>query len=102
MFERLQHDMIVDDLEVMWRVVRGAVDAGKLEPASLELIDIQVEPPQIAVRDRLEEARLNQILVRNGAMSVQRMALRHGLDPEQEQRLIADFGEPQDAEISDE
>ena len=95
MFERLQHDMIVDDMEVMWRVVRGAVDAGKLDPASLELIDIQVEPPQIAVRDRLEEARLNQILVRNGAKSVQRMALRHGLDPEQEQWLIADFGEPQ-------
>ena len=67
-----------------------------------ELIDIQIEPPQIAVRDRLEEARLNQILVRNGAMSVQRMALRHGLDPEQEQRWIADFGEPQVGAISDE
>jgi hypothetical protein len=87
MFERLQHDLIVDDLEVMWRVLRGAVAAGKLSPEAIELIDIQVEPPKIAVRDRLEEAQVDEILVRNGAMSVDRMALRHGLDPEVERGL---------------
>ncbi len=87
MFERLQHDLIVDDLEVMWRVLRGAAAAGKLEAEALDLIDIQVEPPKIAVRDRLQEAQVDEILVRNGAMSVDRMALRHGLDPEVERGL---------------
>lgn len=87
MFERLQHDLIVDDLEVMWRVLRGAVAAGRLDAGILELIDIQVEPPKIAVRDRLQEAQVDEILVRNGAMSVDRMALRHGLDPEVERGL---------------
>ena len=89
MFERLQHDMIVDDLEVMWRVLRGAVRAGRLDMAALDLIDIQVEPPKIAVRDRLQEAQVDEILVRNGAMSVPRMAMRHGLDPEVERGLMA-------------
>jgi capsid protein len=87
MFERLQHDMIVDDLDVLWRVLRAAVDSGRLAAEDLRLIDIEVEPPKLAVRDRLQEAQVDQILVRNGAMSVQRMALRHGLDPEQERRL---------------
>jgi hypothetical protein len=87
MFERLQHDMIVDDLEVMWRVLRGGVAAGRLDAAALELIDIEVQPPKVAVRDRLEEAQVDEILVRNGAMSVDRMALRHGLDPEVERGL---------------
>jgi hypothetical protein len=90
MFERLQHDMIVDDLEVIWRVLRGAIEAGRLDRDALDLLDIQVEPPKIAVRDRLQEAHVDQILVRHGAMSVQRMAMRHGLDPEQEQRLMGE------------
>ena len=87
MFGRLQHEMIIDDLDVMRRVLRGAVEAGKLEPEVMERLDIDVEPPKIAVRDHLEEARVDQILVRNGAMSPARMAMRHGLDPEQERRL---------------
>jgi len=90
MFERLQHDMIVDDLEVMWRVLRGSVAAGRLEATTLEQIDIQVEPPKVAVRNHLEEAQVDEILVRNGAMSVDRMALRHGLDPAVERRLRKD------------
>jgi hypothetical protein len=89
MFERLQHDLIADDLDVMWRVLRGAAAAGKLDAEALALIDIEVEPPKIAVRDRLQEAQVDEILVRNGAMSVARMAMRHGLDPEVERGLRA-------------
>jgi hypothetical protein len=32
-------------------------------------------------------ARADQILLRNGAMSVATISMRHGLDPEQEQQL---------------
>ena len=86
MFERMQHDMIVDDLDVMWRVVRAAVDAGRVPPDVLDVVDIKAIAPQLVTRDRLKEAKADELLVRTGAMSVTTMTMRHGLDPEQEQR----------------
>ena len=56
MFARLQAEQIADDLEVMWRVVRAAVAAGRLPPEALTAIEIQATPPSLAVRDQLEEA----------------------------------------------
>jgi capsid protein len=88
MFERLQHDMLEDDLELLWRVVRHAVEAGRLPAEVLGTIEIRGICPTLAVRDRLRDAQADQILLRSGAMSVQTMAMRHGLDPEQEQQLI--------------
>ncbi len=88
-FDRLQHEMLADDVELLRRVVQNAVITGRLPPDSLTAIDIRGIPPTLAVRDRLKDAQADQILVRNGAMSVATMALRGGLDPEQEERLIA-------------
>jgi capsid protein len=88
MFDRLQHDMLGDDLELLWRVVGHAVNSGHLPTEALTAVDIRGIPPTLAVRDRLKDAQADQILVRSGAMSVQTMALRNGLDPEQEQQLV--------------
>jgi capsid protein len=88
MFDRLQHEMLADDLEVLWHAVRHAVEAGRLPAESLTAVEIRGIPPTLAVRDRLKDAQADQILVRNGAMSVQTMAMRNGLDPAQEERLI--------------
>jgi capsid protein len=88
-FDRLQHEMLADDVELLHRVVQNAVIAGRLPSDALTTIDIRGIPPTLAVRDRLKDAQADQILVRNGAMSVATMALRSGLDPEQEERLIA-------------
>jgi capsid protein len=88
MFERLQHEMIEDDLDLLQRVLRAAIAAGRLPRVALTQIDIEGIPPSLAVRDRLKEAQADQILVRNGAMSPQTLSLRHGLDAEKEQRLI--------------
>jgi capsid protein len=85
MFERLQQDLIEEDLDLLWRVVGHAVEAGRLPAESLTHADIRAIAPTMAVRDRLRDAQADQILVRNGAMSVETMAMRHGLDPEQEQ-----------------
>jgi len=73
MFERLQHEMLEDDRELLWRVVRHAVEAGRLPADVLTAVDIRGIPPTLAVRDRLKDAQADQILVRNGAMSVQTM-----------------------------
>jgi len=91
MFERLQHEMVEDDLELLARVIGVAVEAGHLPPEALTEVDIEGIPPSLAVRDRLKEAQADQILVRQGAMSPQTLALRHGLDPEKEQRLIREL-----------
>ena len=92
MFDRLQHEMLGDDIELLWRVLRHAVEAGRLPAEALVAVDIRGIPPTLAVRDRLKDAQADQILVRNGAMSVATMAMRNGLDPEQEQQLIGRQG----------
>ncbi len=35
MFDRLQHEMLADDMEVLWRVMRHAVESGRLPADSL-------------------------------------------------------------------
>jgi hypothetical protein len=89
MFERMQHEMIEDDLAVMRHVVSAAAAAGRLPARALAGVQIRAVPPPLAVRNRLQEAQADQILVRSGAMSVQTMAMRSGLDPDHEQQLIA-------------
>jgi hypothetical protein len=89
MFDRMQQDMIEEDLGVMAHVVQAAIAAERLPPDTLELLDIQAVAPTLAVRDRLQDAQADQILVRNQAMSVETMAARHGLSPDHEQQLIS-------------
>jgi hypothetical protein len=84
MFDRLQQGMIADDVELLYRVLGVAVEAGRLPADALAVADIRATAPTLAVRDRLRDAQADQILVRNGAMSPATMAMRHGLDPGQE------------------
>ena len=88
MFERLQYEMLEDDIALLSQAVRHAVASGRAPAAAIDEIEIRGIPPRLAVRDRLKDAQADQILVKNGAMSVQTMAMRHGLNPEQEQRWI--------------
>jgi capsid protein len=89
MFERLQHEMLEDDREVMRRVIAHAVMVGRLSAEAIDSVEVLGIPPTLGVRDRLKDAQADQILVRNGAMSTATMALRFGLDPEHEQQLGA-------------
>lgn len=80
MFQRLQHDLIVDDLDLFDRVIQGAVQIGRLPHEAITTVTIQATPPNLAVRDRLREAQADQILLRNGAMTPETMARRHGVE----------------------
>ncbi len=95
MFDRLQHEMLEDDLDLLRGVLAHAAAAGRLPAEALTAVDILGIPPHLAVRDRLKEAQADQILVRNGAMSIPTMAMRNGLDPEREQVLIRQQGNPE-------
>ena len=82
MFQRLQYELVDDDLQVMERVVAAAAAAGRLPREAAETVEISAVPPSLAVRDRLREAQADQILVRAGAMSPETMARRHGVEPQ--------------------
>ena len=88
-FDRLQHELIEEDLALLGRVLGHAVSAGRLPNGALSTVDIQGIPPTLAVRDRLKETQADVLLVKAGAMSVATLATRNGLDPEQERKLIA-------------
>jgi Bacteriophage capsid protein len=88
-FQRLQRDMVEMDTEVFHRVIRSAVYAQVLPEDVLSRVSILCIPPNLAVRDRLSEARADEILLRCGVLSPQTMALRHGLDPENELENIS-------------
>ncbi len=92
MFERLQHEMLADDRDVMRRAVAHAVSIGRLPHEAISTVEVLGIPPTLGVRDRLKDAQADQILVRNGAMSTATMSLRFGLDPENEWQMGANAG----------
>ena len=59
-----------------------AVQTGRLPAETLHSIDVRATAPTLEVRDRLRDAKADEILLKNGAMSAQTMAMRHGLDPQ--------------------
>src|SRR5262249_8455411 len=89
MFSRAQASLVADDLVVMRRVVRGAITAGRLPADVLDVIEIQVGPPTLAVRDPLQEAEAFRIEFESGVLSPQTWSQRLGLDYDQEQANLA-------------
>lgn len=86
MFERLQSAMIERDREVVRRVIHGAIEFGRLPPETRTVVDLQVTPPSLRVRDLTQEASVYEIAHRNGVLSPQTWSQRLGLDYEQEQQ----------------
>lgn len=80
MFERLQHELLREDRTVMQRVMDNALHAGVFSREDVERTFVRITPPTLSVRDRLRETQADRILVELGAMSVQTMAQRQGLD----------------------
>ena len=89
MFERLQANLANDDCEVMWRVIENAVEAGKLPRDVRELIEIQITPPSLQVRDQLRACQVERIAFEKGILSPQTWSLRLGLDYDQEQKNLS-------------
>jgi hypothetical protein len=89
MFERLQAAMIDEDRAVMWRVVDNAVAAGKLPRNVRDLVEIQIIPPSLHVRDQLRQAQVDRIAFDSGILSPQTWSQHLGLDYDQEQKNLA-------------
>jgi len=89
MFERLQANLKNEDANVMWRVVENAVAQGRLHHDTRRLVDIQITPPSLRVRDQLRDCQVERIAHEKGLISPQTWSLRLGLDYDQEQKNIA-------------
>ncbi|MDO4587372.1 MAG: phage portal protein [Planctomycetia bacterium] len=87
MFERIQEDMIHDDIDLLQEVVKNAAITNRLPKDVLKCVKIQAVPPTLAVRDRYKETKADEILLKHGIISPQTMALRYGLNPEKESWL---------------
>ena len=89
MFERLQANLKNEDCDVMWRVVQNAVALGRLPQDVRRLVDIQITPPSLRVRDQFRDCQVERIAHENGILSPQTWSLRLGLDYDQEQKNLA-------------
>lgn len=89
MFERVQANLKNDDARVMWRVVDNAVAQGRLPHDTRQLVDLQITPPSLRVRDQVRDCQVEQIAYEKGLISPQTWSLRLGLDYDQEQKNLA-------------
>src|SRR3954470_8937026 len=89
MFERLQAGMIEHDRAVMWLVIENAVAAGTLPRNVTEVIQLQITPPSLHVRDQLQQAQVDRIAFNHGVLSTQTWSQHLGLDYAQEQKNLA-------------
>jgi capsid protein len=89
MFERLQSTLIEQDRAVMWRVIDNAIVAGTLPLSVRDVVEIQIIPPSLHVRDQLKQAQVDRIAFSNGVLSPQTWSQHLGLDYDQEQKNLA-------------
>lgn len=87
-FQRWQATMIEEDLEIFDQVLDLAVEGGMITEEQRDQVDIDVTPPTVTTRNRLEETQADQLLVGGKAMSIDTWQQRNELDPEHETELI--------------
>ncbi|MEO1497502.1 MAG: hypothetical protein AAFV43_10160 [Planctomycetota bacterium] len=105
MFTRMQASMIEEDRRLMGVVLGNAVRAGRLPEECVQSVQLQVEPPSVRVRDRLQETQIDRIAYERGVLSPQTWSQRLGLDYDQEQtnlHMHAHTHGAHDSEASDE
>jgi hypothetical protein len=89
MFERLQAGVIEQDRAVMDRVIENAVAAGRLAAGVRDVVQLQITPPSLHVRDQLQQAQIDRIAFNHGVLSPQTWSQHLGLDYAQEQKNLA-------------
>jgi hypothetical protein len=92
MFDRLQATLIEQDRAVMWRVINNAIAAGTLPPHVRDVVELQIIPPSLHVRDALKQAHVDRIAYQHGVLSPQTWSQHLGLDYDQERKNLAMHG----------
>ncbi len=89
-FERMQFEMAAYDLDILYKALAVAANAGRLPADVLNRIEIEVEPPSVKTRDVMQETESDIALLGAGVMSKKTLASRHDLDFDKEQPVIQD------------
>lgn len=76
---------------VVLKAIKFAVRAGRLPSNTLDVIELQVTAPTISVRDPLQTAQEDQILINAKIKSVQTAQGERGLDPDHEAANFEEF-----------
>lgn len=87
-FERLQYEHRMYDMEIYEKQIESWIAADKLPADICDRVEIDVQCPTLAVRDKKAEAEANQVLANNGILSKQTWSAEAGLDYAQEQENI--------------
>lgn len=99
--KRVQKKHVGHFKKIHWRVLRNAANAGRIRVQghvfSFEeiqrLVDIEVTPPTVEVRNALEEAQTNQVKIQGGWYSRQQACREDGGDWEQVQQENEEYDE---------
>lgn len=91
---RRQQDTIDDDKKVYERALQLAIKKGRLDSDTLDKIRLDIHPPKVIARNRIQDTQADEILVRNGAMSITTMSMRDGLDPRLERQMAEENPSP--------
>jgi capsid protein len=83
-FEELQQNMIDEDREVVNRVLQTAVEAGRLDEDTLEVVKVEMSGPPLAGRDAIQVAQAHHIYLQDGVESLTTVQQELGLDPKVE------------------
>jgi hypothetical protein len=92
-FESEQKTQIEYDLELINDALEFAADSGLIGKTDLEQVTIDVEPPAVQTRNKLEEAQVRQIDMALGILSPQTATSQIGQSYDQEQTNIEMHGE---------
>jgi hypothetical protein len=93
MFQRLQWGEIWHEHELIQAALRVAVNAGLLTQRDVDQVTVQIEGPEIATRDPVQQSQVATALIAAKILSVQTAAGWFSLDYQQEQTNIEDHNE---------
>jgi len=87
-FQSIQTDQIADDLKVLERAIKVAIDAGRLPADTLEKVKIDIEAPSLVGRNRSQDTQADQILNEKGVLSLKEWAIRNNLAPDEQRAQV--------------
>ncbi len=91
------------DMQLMWKVLRLAWEIGILKGDWQQIrqsIEIKIDAPEVASRDKLKQAQTDEIEQRMGTLSRRTIAAERGRDFDEELRNMADDEDPTPGEVT--
>jgi len=93
-FRMMQADMVEDDQIVYAEALKMAVEHGRLEQADVDGVKLQIEPPALNVRDRVQDSQAANVYIQAGAMAPREAAMQDGRDYDVTQQYLKQDGPP--------